>query len=113
MEMQAKSQIGGLTFLPVPEFDDVDCAFGARQSSYFDRNNLPKVPREFEDHVHRLFFKGGDMPDFHPSIDREKARRATGAWLRSFAPAHEAKVATVAYAFWVWSNPPASVDEAA
>lgn len=93
----------GLTFLPIPEFDDAACAFGADPASYFNRRDLPKVPSEFEAEVSRLFFRGGAYPEFGRDVDVKKARRAIQAWLCSFAPAHEAKTATVAYALWVWS----------
>lgn len=93
----------GLTFLPIPKFTDVDCAFGADIGSYFDRRDLPAVPREFKDETSRLFFKGGAYPAFGSDVDVPAAKRAICAWLTSFAPAHEAKTATVAYALWVWS----------
>ncbi len=50
-------------------------------------------------------FNGGTLPEeISPIIDKQKAIRAVKAWLSSFAPAHEAKIGTVAYAFWVWSD---------
>jgi hypothetical protein len=96
----------GLTFLPVPEFDGPATVFGADESAYFNRRDLPEVPREHEKTVHRLFFQGGAVPEFAPDVDRGKAMRALNAWLCSFAPAHEAKTATVAYALWLWMTPP-------
>jgi hypothetical protein len=93
----------GLTFLPVPEFDTLDAVFGAPESAYFNRRDLPDVPRKFEDEVHRLFFRGGEWPPLGADVDAPKAKMAIKALLSSFAPAHEAKVATVAYALWVWS----------
>jgi hypothetical protein len=57
--------------------------------------------------VSRLFFEGGELPKFDPRVDVAKAARAARALLSSFAPAHEQKEATVAYAFWVWSTPEA------
>ena len=97
----------GLTFFPVPEFDDLSIAFGAGEKSYFDRRNLPDVPKKFEDAAGSLFFSGGKLPEFDPRVDVKKASRAVRALLSSFAPSHEAKEATVAYAFWVWSTPKA------
>jgi len=94
----------GLTFLPVPEFTDLDLAFGAKEDRYFNRRDLPEVPREYEKEVDRLFFKGGKFPEFGEDVDVNKARRAVRAWLSSFSPSHESKTATVAYAFWVWSK---------
>jgi hypothetical protein len=93
----------GLTFLPVPEFDAPTMVFGAPESAYFDRRDLPEVPRKFRDEVSRMFFKGGEWPEFGGDVDARKAKVAIKAWLASFAPAHEAKEATVAYALWVWS----------
>lgn len=94
----------GLTFFPVPEFSGPSVAFGADENCYFNRRDLPSVPREFAKMVSDLFFSGGSLPEFDPRVDREKAIRATKAWLSSWAPAHESKEATVAYAFWVWSS---------
>lgn len=93
----------GLTFLPVPEFDAAACAFGADEKCFFNRRNLPKVPREFEQQAEKFFFSGGEIPAFAPDVDRAKAAKAIRAWLCSFAPAHESKVATVGYALWCWS----------
>lgn len=93
----------GLTFLPVPEFDGPTAVFGAGLRSYFPRHDLPEVPRKFEDEVSRMFFKGGEWPEFGADVDERKARVALQALLGSYAPSHEAKTATVAYALWVWS----------
>ena len=94
--------IDGLTFFPVPEFSKPEQAFGAAESRYFNRYKLPSVPRKYEDMVQSLFFNGGSLPEIKPEVDKAKAIAATQAWLLSFAPAHEAKISTVAYAFWVW-----------
>lgn len=105
---RAPPECAGLTFVPVPEFSDVDIAFGASRDAYFDRYALPKVPRKYGAMASRLFFSGGKIPAFAPEIDRTKAARALRAWLTSFAPAHEAKEATVAYALWAWGAHPAA-----
>jgi len=97
----------GLTFFPVPEFSKVDQAFGASPESYFNRSDLPEVPHEFERMARDLFFKGGSIPDLAEGVDRGKAFAALRAWLSSFAPPHESKMATVAYALWVWTTPEA------
>jgi hypothetical protein len=97
----------GLTFYPMPEFTDAEIAFGADVSSYFNRRDLPMVPREFKSAAMDLFYNGGKLPEFDKRVDREKAMRAVRALLSSFAPAHESKEATVGYAFWVWSSPEA------
>lgn len=93
----------GLTFIPVPEFDDVTLSFGADRCHFFDRHNCPRVPHQFVDMANKLFFSGGALPDFAPDVDRKKAIRAINAWLKSFAPAHESKESTVGYALWCWS----------
>ena len=94
---------GGITFIPVPEFSAIDAAFGADISRYLKRGDEPDIPREFIDHANRLFFEGGRLPPLADDVDKRKANTAIRAWLCSFAPSHEAKVATVGYAFWVWS----------
>lgn len=47
--MTPQTTIQGLTFFPVPDFDGPTSAFGAPASAFFDRRNLPDVPRKFED----------------------------------------------------------------
>lgn len=88
-----------------PEFQDADLAFGADAKCYFNRYKRPDVPHKFSDMAGRLFFEGGALPAFADDIDPVKARRAIRALLCSFAPAHEAKESTVAYALWVWTTP--------
>jgi hypothetical protein len=78
-------------------------AFGANASAYFDRRDLPEIPRSFEKKASDLFFKGGGI-EVSDDIDALKATRAIRAWLSSFAPSHESKEATVAYALWCWSD---------
>lgn len=99
----------GLTFWPIPEFNDPTCVFGADEKHYFNRYNLPDVPRKYTAMVDELFFRGGTLPEMAPQVDRAKAARAVRAWLSSWAPAHEAKIATVGYAFWVWMTLPEGV----
>ena len=99
---RAPPEWAGLTFLPVPEFSDAEMTFGAPRSAYFNRYDLPKVPRKYEDFIDRLFFSGGKMPKLAADVDREKASRTLRALLTSFAPAHEAKTTTAAYALWAW-----------
>ncbi len=97
----------GLTFFPVPKFDGPSQVFGAGESDFFKRHDLPDVPRTYRDAAMDLFYSGGAMPKFDPRVDAKAAQAATRAWLSSWAPAHEAKEATVGYAFWVWSTPEA------
>lgn len=94
----------GITFWPIPHVSDEHVAFGMPGSAYFPRHDLPDVPQRFEDEARRLFFRGGKMSDLHPAVDRLLAARWLQAHFRSFAPSHEAKEATVAYAIWVWNT---------
>ena len=105
--MSPQKEIKGITFFPVPEFSDVAAAFGADEAQFFSRHELPDVPRKYEDMAQALFSKGGALPELHPSVDRKKALTALRAWLGSFAPAHEAKIATAGYALWLWTDPDA------
>lgn len=95
--------INGLTFVPVPQFTDVDVTMGANADRYFERHNLPDVPAKYKDLANALFFNGGALPALRSDIDRKEAMRAVKAWLCSFAPSHESKESTVGYALWVWS----------
>jgi hypothetical protein len=94
----------GLTFFPVPQFSALDAAFGASENKFFNRYYRPKVPKKYEDIVSSLFFNGGAIPDFQPAVDRKAAVTALRAWLGSWAPPHESKVSTVAYAMWLWTE---------
>jgi hypothetical protein len=98
MSTPPEVRINGLTFLPVPDFRTIP-----GPSHYFNRHDLPEVPQKFLKEVDRLFFDGGKYPEFGADVDPEKAKRAIKALLSSWAPPHEAKTATVAYAIWVWS----------
>lgn len=94
----------GLTFFPVPEFTDADIAFGADETQYFNRRDMPDVPRKFKDMAMDLFYKRGELPDMSPEVDKHKAMRAVRAWLTSWNPSHESKMGTVGYALWLWSD---------
>lgn len=98
------AKMNGVTFWPIPDFDDLSAVSGARANAYFKRNDLPEVPRKYEDMAQELFFSGGALPEFAPQVDRAKARKAVMAWLSSWEPAHEAKIATVGYALWLWTD---------
>ena len=100
--MKAQASVNGITFVPVPEFSDVEAAFGADEKAFFNRRDLPKVPRKYEDMANSLFYSGGKVPEFINGVDRKKASKAIRAWLCSYAPAHESKAATVGYALWAW-----------
>jgi len=102
--MKPEKTIKGLTFYPVPEFDDITVAMGADESAFFNRHDLPEFPREYDDLANKLMFSGGKLEGLSPKVPMDKAMRAVRAWLCSFAPAHEAKTATVGYALWLWSD---------
>lgn len=106
-----QAAFAGLTFFPVPTFSDPQIVFGADSKCYFNRRELPEIPKQYADHAQRLMFNGGELPNFDPRVDKNLAHRATRALLCSFEPAHEAKIATVGYAFWVWSTS-AAIDAA-
>ena len=89
----------GITFFPIPEVPAM-----APESAYFPRRKVPQVPSEYDDMANMLFFKGGRLPDMSPLVDRQKATQAVGRWLASYAPAHEVKTGTVAYALWLWTD---------
>lgn len=94
----------GLTFFPIPDVNDSNTAFGLGKDKYFDRRKRPYVPKKYENMIHDLFFSGGTLPVFKSGVDRTQAARYLNAMLRSWAPAHESKVATAAYALWVWAE---------
>ena len=102
--MKPNKKIKGITFFPVPEFGEMAAVLGADEAQFFSRHDLPEVPSEYEDLAQKLFFDGGAIPELPQSIDRKKAIKALRAWLRSFSPAHEEKIATVGYALWLWTD---------
>ena len=99
------TKAGGITFIPIPVFTELDAAFGARRKDFIEDYHSVDVPRKYRDLMSDLFFNGGKVPPFAADIDRKAAMMALRAWLRSFDPKHESKEATVAYALWVWSTP--------
>ena len=109
--MIPKKIINGLTFYPVPTFDHLEITFGAPLTAFFDRRKLPDIPKRFNDMASILFFSGVALPDLSPKIDKIKAHNALSAWLGSFAPSQEAKLATVGYALWLWTNKTAMGDK--
>lgn len=105
MTTKPEAEKDGLTFWPIPPVSNLEAAFGAELSDYFKRNALPEVPRKFEDIAQRLFALGGDFPPLAKGVDKHLAAAKLRSLLCSFAPSHEAKIATAAYALWVWSTP--------
>lgn len=90
----------------VPAFDGMDAAFGAAQDQYPAPSLVPEVDRRYRDAFSTLFFSGGKLADFglelKPGLDRARAMTALRAWMGSFAPKHEHKEATVAWALSEW-----------
>lgn len=95
-----QKEIGGVAFFPVPEFSDSEVFRGAEGGFI---SGVP-IPEKFEMLAEKLFFEGGEFPELNPRVNREKAMRAVGAWLGSFAPSHEEKINTVGYALWLWTS---------
>lgn len=96
----------------VPNFSDVEVAFGASASAYLTREQMGDDfygdRNEFTRHVNGLFFKGGSvLPEgrrWRAGINAKNAGRAVAALLRSFEPKHEIKVGTVGYALSQWTE---------
>ena len=105
--MKPTKKCQGLTFFPIPEISDLEMVFGLDEEHYFNRHDLPEVPKEYENLTQSLFFNGGKLPVMHSKVEMSKANRYLNALLTSFAPAHEAKITTVAYALWLWTHPSA------
>lgn len=104
MPNRPQAVCNGLTFWPIPVVSDPECAFGLQGKHYFHRHALPKIPSHLEKQVQDLFFNGGRLEGLSKHVDVIKAERYMRALLSSFAPAHEAKIATAAYALWVWQS---------
>jgi hypothetical protein len=97
--------------IAVPDFNELDAAFGAKLAAY---PAMTDIPAEFRDRhnnpfcevASQIFFNGGSLAthglEFKPGIDRIKAMTALRAWLCSFEPSHELKIATVGYALSHW-----------
>ena len=103
--MKPQKKIKGITFFPIPEFGEMAVLLGADETQFFSQYDLPEVPHKYEDMAQKLFFNGGAIPELHQSVDRKKAIKALRAWLGSFYPAHEEKIATAGYALWLWTDP--------
>ncbi len=96
----------------VPEFSDVQVAFGADHSVYLTREQMGDDfygdRNEFTRHASALFFRGGQVLPagrrWRSDIDRVKATRAIKALLCSFDPKHEIKIGTVGFALSQWTE---------
>lgn len=105
--------------LTIPDFTAQDAVFGAKISDYPRKEEIP--PEFWNRHNNRfceiageLFFGGGALSkfglQFKPNIDRAKAMTALRAWLSSFEPSHEHKIAAVGYALSQWCEDCAKQD---
>lgn len=99
--MKAQAIKNELIFVPVPKIRDVDVAFGLDGEYFFDRKELPDVPKKYTEMAQDLFFKGGMIPEFQ-DVDRVDACKFLKGLLTSMDTSHESKVTTVGYALWAW-----------
>jgi hypothetical protein len=94
---------------PVPEFNGLDVAFGARGDRFLTKEQVGDhygMNTPMAKVASALFFRGGSLSEhglrLKKGIDRGKAMAAIQAWLCSFDPKHEIKIGTVAYALDAW-----------
>ncbi|MBD8556332.1 hypothetical protein IFT84_17630 [Rhizobium sp. CFBP 8762] len=95
-----------------PSFDGLAAAFGADIRDYPARDIIPddfyRGRTPYNAVVSALFFRGGSLESFglkfKAEIDQGQAMTAIRALLCSFAPKHEIKEATVAWALSVWCD---------
>lgn len=97
----------------VPGFTRVHAAFGADLREYPPMDLIPdefkRYSGKYQNIVSALFFNGGRLADhniqWRKDIDPDGAMIAVRSWLCSFAPQHEHKTATVAWALSEWTEP--------
>lgn len=97
----------------VPNFDGPSAVFGADLRDYPPMANIPEEFRsysgKYQDIFSALFFRGGKLADhgikLKNGISHPRAMRAIRAYMCSFAPQHEHKTATVAWALSDWTEP--------
>jgi len=101
---------------PVPDFDGPTVVFGADNGAYLTREQLgdwygcyganSRTP--YHKAVEGLLFQGGKLGDYglavKPDLDRVKVMSAIRGLMGSFAPKHEIKVGTVAWALHEWCD---------
>lgn len=120
-ELVSTSSLPPLGEFSIPNFDKVSIIFGAELRQYPHYESIPQEFRRghtvFNKAASGLFFRGGRLEDFgvqfRAGINPGIARAAIHAWLCSFAPPHEQKEATVAWALSVWGEPRLKQGEAA
>lgn len=120
--MDDDDTIADLPEFPLFEMDDAEAAFGCDISRYVgngydDGKSVGyRLERRLRDEAScgaMLFYKGGKLEThgftIKPGLERAKVYRGISALLKSFAPSHEQKMATVALAIHRWCDPlPAS-----
>lgn len=101
----SKQTVSQETRFPIPEFDDVEIAFGAPGYAYATRDEIGDLyglmqSNPFCKAASGLFFQGGKLSDYglkwKDGVDEAKGMRAVQALLSSWAPKHEIKEGTVA-----------------
>jgi hypothetical protein len=102
---------------PIPSYEfwqasDADAAFGADIDKYVNRSEASSIERALPVTAKvcaALFYGGGTLREhglqWKPEIATQRPMRTLQALLGSFAPPHEAKVATVALALHHWCDP--------
>jgi len=97
----------------IPEITDADVAFG--RIDFAPKMN--DLPEEFQDYhrnkfckiASKLFFNGGNLADHGLSprdgVDLSGAMRALNAFMGSFEPKHEHKIAAAGYLIDQWFEP--------
>ena len=96
---------------PVPDVDDVDCAFPSRwrellppMSELTDTERNMRGP--FCEALSSIFFKGGKLEDYgirpKPGTDMKKVYRYVRATLGDFGPKHEHKIGGIGHMLAKW-----------
>ncbi|MFE8106937.1 hypothetical protein [Sphingomonas melonis] len=113
---QADSAIPDFPFFAV---DDATLAFGCGQDTYVNRRGASALSRLLRDEAKAfssLFFCGGTLEQHGFTLKPEYKAEGTKtirALMKSWAPAHEAKEATVALALHHWCDRVPVADEEA
>lgn len=102
---------------PFWQASEVEAVFGAERERYVNRYDAGDISRLLRKEVKAgsaLFFSGGRLADhglqWRPEIAAQKPMLTLQALLCSYAPAHEAKEATVALALHHWCEPTAEAE---
>ena len=96
---------------PVPEVDDIDCAFPSRWRDLLPKwEDLTKDERALRgpycEALSSLFFSGGKLSDHgiipKPGVELTKVMRYIRATLGDFGPPHEHKIGGIAHMLAKW-----------